>query len=80
VENIARAMSNDARFLLIEYLAQPETAPWSTAFDLQQLNVTGGRGRTREEYVSLLREAGLSVMAINLVHNQNILQCRKIAA
>lgn len=77
LENVARAMSPDSVFLIIEYLANAKDAAWSTAFDLQQLNVTGGRGRTADEYERLVEQAGMRVTASFQIENEQVLQCRK---
>lgn len=74
--NIRAAMEPGARLLILEYLAKPLEAPWTTAFDLQQLNVTGGRGRTRAEYASLLRETGFTLSSVFQIENQDALLCR----
>lgn len=75
LKNVRQAMRANSELLIIEYFPQADK-PWTTAFDLQQLNVTGGRGRTPEEYRRLLEEVGLTLSASFQIETQAVLQCR----
>src|SRR5262249_25429694 len=51
----AAARKNNAKFLIIEYIIDDENAAWTTLYDLQILNMPGGKARTLAEYESLLK-------------------------
>lgn len=56
MQNVRNAIGtkSDSRFLIIEYIIDEQNAPWATLYDLQILNMPGGRARTVEEYTELL--------------------------
>jgi C-methyltransferase len=75
VKNVRRAIGKEhqRRFLIIEYVISAENAPWSTLYDLQILNLPGGRARTQPEYEELLRAGGFAIEAVSYVQDQTIL-------
>lgn len=77
LNNISKAMGESARFMIIEYFPEPHLNPWSTSFDLQQLNITGGRGRKVEEYKTLLKSHNLKISASFSIENQQVLLCQR---
>ncbi len=73
MQNVRRAIGErDSTFVIIEYIINEETAPWTTLYDLQILNMPGGRARTLEEYDSLLRAANFEVTSTISVEDQTL--------
>lgn len=62
--------SFEGRFVIIEYMIDPDNAPWATLYDLQILNMPGGRSRTLSEYECLLDQAGFKVDEIMRIEDQ----------
>lgn len=63
--NCRRAMSGDARLLVIEQVVPPGNEPsLSKLYDLQMLALAGGRERRADEYRALLAVAGLELARI----------------
>lgn len=75
IKNVRTAIGADrsARFMIIEYMIRPDNAKWSTLYDLQILNMPGGRSRTENEYKNLLDESGFDVEEIFYVEDQTVL-------
>jgi DNA-binding transcriptional ArsR family regulator len=75
MKNVRRVIGKalHKRFLIVEYVISAENAAWSTLYDLQILNLPGGRARTQPEYAQLLKEAGFSLEAVSYVQDQTIL-------
>ncbi|MDQ4148488.1 MAG: acetylserotonin O-methyltransferase [Actinomycetota bacterium] len=61
LENCRRSISPDGRVLIIERLIP---GSYAIASDINMLAVTGGRERSREEFASLLQEAGFELLAV----------------
>lgn len=80
LSNVRKAMGTrkQTRFLLIEYIINEENAEWTTLFDLQILNLPGGRARTEAEYLHLLREAGLDIEEKIDVEDQTVLVAKPV--
>lgn len=74
----AIGQAKDRRFLIIEYIINNENAPWATLYDLQILNLPGGRARTTDEYTSLLAQAGFEVESVNYAEDQTLLLARPV--
>jgi hypothetical protein len=74
LKNIRSAIGHqhEKRFAIIEYIIDDENAEWSTLYDLQILNMPGGRARTIEEYTELLTESEFAVERILRVEDQTI--------
>jgi hypothetical protein len=68
LRNCRRAMAPTARLLLIELVlpavVRPDDDLETLCTDLNMLVITGGRERTEDEFVSLLRSAGLELVVI----------------
>ncbi len=77
LQNVRKAIGRDrdSRFLIIEYIINEDNAPWTTLYDLQILNLPGGRARTRDEYESLLKQAGFTVESSFQAEDQILLSC-----
>ncbi|MBX9573249.1 MAG: hypothetical protein K2X77_30400 [Candidatus Obscuribacterales bacterium] len=75
LRNIRRAIGTTygARFLLIEYVINSRNKKWTTAYDLQILNMPGGRARTEAEYKMLLLQAGLAVTETDIIEDQTLM-------
>ncbi|MBP7864090.1 hypothetical protein KA183_20560 [bacterium] len=75
IQKIRDAIAEDinARFLIIEYVIDKENAEWSTLYDLQILNMPGGKARTRAEYTELLNRNGFALEEVLYVQDQTIL-------
>ncbi len=80
VQNVRDAIGDnrDSRFLIIEYIIDEQNAPWTTLYDLQILNMPGGRARTIEEYMELLARKGFLVESVEFVQDQTLLLARPI--
>jgi hypothetical protein len=65
LKNIRRAMTDDAKVLVIEAVVPPGNAPdFSKLIDLHMLIMTGGRERTEAEYAALFARAGLRLARV----------------
>lgn len=75
MRNVRIAMSTRraARFLIVEYVIDERNKPWSTLYDLQILNMPGGRARTVEEYRELLSQAGFALEKVDFVEDETLL-------
>lgn len=75
IQNVRKAIGDDikSRFLIIEYVIERENAEWTTLYDLQILNMPGGRARTRAEYTELLNRNGFALEEVLYVQDQTIL-------
>lgn len=75
IQNVRKAIGDDikSRFLIIEYVIERENAEWTTLYDLQILNMPGGRARTRAEYTELLNRNGFALEEVLYVQDQTLL-------
>jgi hypothetical protein len=80
LKNVRKAIgtNNGAHFLLIEYVISSENRNWTTAYDLQILNMPGGRARTEDEYKKLFLEAGLALTQIEIIEDQTLMLCSPV--
>jgi hypothetical protein len=69
-----RKALGDGDLYIIEYLVEPENAAWTSLWDLQMLNLPGGRARSVAEYQQLLAAAGLSLRERLNVEDQIVLR------
>ena len=63
LRNVARAMGNDGRLLVVESLISPDSSV-GKLLDLAMLALPGGEERTAEEYQVLFQSAGLRLNKI----------------
>lgn len=75
IQNVRTAIGSNrkAGFVIIEYIIDDENAPWTRLYDLQILNLPGGRARTVGEYTKLLANQGFAVERIQYVEDQTLL-------
>jgi len=74
IGNVRQAVKdNDSNFLIIEYVINEENAAWTTLYDLQILNMPGGRARTLEEYERLLRQTGFRIIRVEVIEDQTLI-------
>jgi len=75
IQNVRKAIDDKikSRFLIIEYVIDKENAEWATLYDLQILNMPGGRARTKAEYTELLNRNGFALEEVLYVQDQTIL-------
>lgn len=75
LKNVRNAIgtTTGAHFLLIEYIINDTNSKWTSAYDLQILNMPGGRARTEEEYKKHLLQAGLAVTRIDAIEDQTLM-------
>jgi hypothetical protein len=66
------------RFVIIEYIIDEDNASWTTLYDLQILNLPGGRARTINEYSELLAEAGFEIEKIQRVEDQTLVTAKPV--
>ncbi len=59
-------------FMIIEYVIDDLNQRWTTLYDLQILNMPGGRARTADEYRRLLEQAGFSLQSMHYVEDQTL--------
>jgi O-methyltransferase domain/Dimerisation domain len=60
-----RAMKPSSRLLVVEHvIGLPDGSPDGKFMDLGMMVVTGGRERTRDEFATLLSEAGFQLMSV----------------
>lgn len=70
LQNCRRAMSTDARLLIVERLVELDNGPSeSKLFDINMLVVTGGQERTEQEYQMILRNSGFQLTRIIPTHS-----------
>lgn len=75
MKNVRAALGNqskEGRFVIIEYMIDSDNAPWATLYDLQILNMPGGRARTLSEYQTLLGEARFAIKEIMHIEDQTL--------
>jgi hypothetical protein len=60
-------------FLIIEYVIDEQNAAWTTLYDLQILNMPGGRARTLIEYERLLSESNFSIKHVCVVEDETLI-------
>lgn len=75
IKNVRKAIGSamEQRFIIVEYIIDAENAAWTTLYDLQILNMPGGRARTLLEYKELLNQAEFSVESIAYAEDQTLL-------
>lgn len=79
MQNVREAATDkQAQFLIIEYVIDEDNAPWTTLYDLQILNMPGGRARTVTEYESLLTENGFAIDRIEIVEDETLILAKPI--
>lgn len=73
--SVRRAIGTEVhkRFLIIEYVIDDANAEWTTLYDMQMLNLPGGRARTIAEYEGLLARARFKLDRTQIVHDQTLL-------
>lgn len=78
IHNVRAAIGShpERRFLIIEYVIEPANAPWATLYDLQILNMPGGRARTMPEYENLLKDNGFEIEEVRYVEDQTLIVAR----
>ncbi|HEY9774846.1 MAG TPA: methyltransferase [Planktothrix sp.] len=69
----AAAQKTSAQFLLIEYVIDEQNASWTTLYDLQILNMPGGRARTLSQYESLLQANGFAIEQVQIVEDETLI-------
>lgn len=69
------AREKKAKFLIIEYVIDSTNAAWTTLYDLQILNMPGGRARTMSEYEALLLNNGFAIDQIDVVEDETLILC-----
>ncbi len=80
LRNVRTAIGSniDGRFVIIEYVIDDENASWNTLYDLQILNLPGGRARTLNEYSGLLLDAGFEIERVQHVEDQTLVIAKPI--
>jgi C-methyltransferase len=75
MSNVREAIGDKLRqkFIIIEYIINDENAPWTTLYDLQILNMPGGRARTLHEYGQLLERTGFALEQTQQIEDQTLL-------
>ena len=74
LRNVHRAcIELKGKLLIIEYVIDQDNAPWSTLYDLQILNMPGGRARTLQEYTHLLRQNNFNVNEVRTVEDETLI-------
>jgi hypothetical protein len=72
LRNVRRAMTADARLLLIERVLPPDGEPAvGKMVDVTMMVLTGGMERTAAEYRSLLEAAGFTLRGVHFTHATN---------
>ena len=65
LSNCSRASSGTGRVLMVDTVVPPGNDPhWSKLLDINMLVLTGGRERSRDDFVRLLARAGLRLQRI----------------
>jgi hypothetical protein len=67
---------NEGRLLIIEYVIDAQNSAWTTLYDLQILNMPGGRARTLAEYRDLLSRSGFAVEQVQHIEDQTLVLAR----
>lgn len=67
-----------SRLLIIEYMIDEKNAPWATLYDLQILNLPGGKARSIAEYTDLLAKTGFVSDLAQYVQDQTLLIARPV--
>ena len=80
LRNVRTAIGSNIyrRFVIIEYVIDDENARWTTLYDLQILNLPGGRARTINEYSGLLLGIGFEIEGIQHVEDQTLVVAKPI--
>ncbi|HEY6199520.1 MAG TPA: methyltransferase [Candidatus Binatia bacterium] len=80
LRNVRTAIASNTygRFVIVEYVIADENASWTTLYDLQILNLPGGRARTINEYSDLLHDAGFEIELIQHVEDQTLVVAKPI--
>ncbi len=80
MQNVRFALGDcsQKRFIIVEYVIDEQNASWTTAYDLQILNLPGGRARTLKEYSSLLTEAGFELERVTYAQDQQLLIAKPV--
>jgi hypothetical protein len=74
IQNTRKAAEKTrADFLIIEYVIDEHNAPWATLYDLQILNMPGGRARTLAEYERLLSKNGFAINHVQIVEDETLI-------
>lgn len=74
INNVREASKErKAQFLIIEYIIDENNASWTTLYDLQILNMPGGRARTLAEYKKLLEENNFAIDSIDVVEDETLI-------
>ncbi len=71
--------SHSADLLIIEYIIDDDNIEWTSLYDLQILNMPGGRARTLEEYEILLNENGFTIKQVEKVEDQTLITAKSKA-
>ena len=69
----AASIGDAAKFLIIEYIIDEQNSAWTTLYDLQILNMPGGRARTLAEYEELLNKSGFAIERVQRIEDQTLL-------
>lgn len=59
-------------FVIIEYVIDDLNKRWTTLYDLQILNMPGGRARTADEYRQLLEQSGFKLQSMQYIEDQTV--------
>lgn len=80
LKNVRAAIgkSPEKRLLIIEYIIGKENARWTTAYDLQILNLPGGRARTQTEYEALFQQSLFALELVAQAEDQTILVAKPV--
>jgi hypothetical protein len=80
IKNVRSAIGPDShkRFAIIEYVINDDNARWTTLYDLQILNLPGGRARTETEYREMLASAGFEIESISYVEDQTVVVAKPV--
>lgn len=66
-------IAGGGKFLIIEYVIDQDNASWASLYDLQILNMPGGRARTLDEYQHLLEQSGFTIEAVQIVEDETLI-------
>ena len=80
LKNVRDAIGSrsECRFVLIEYIINPANYEWTTVWDLQILNLPGGRARTESEYRALFAQARLVVEEVMTVEDETVIVAKPV--
>jgi hypothetical protein len=78
ITNVRKAIgeARNKRFIVIEYIIDDENSQWTTLYDLQILNMPGGRTRTTAEYTRMLAKCGFVLERAQYVEDQTMMIAR----